>query len=203
MCSGAFSGDSWGEPRLSWCCRNSWESASRCKVEPRAQKEHVRWMGSASGGNKNPCRKWKYFVRNFSSLGGAVTESNSLQKLLCLSKQKGVKEFVQEWRVMKKRRNLGRGTERWWFARPSILICMEKTTQTYLKICNGNSLFSQHYLKKFQSNALFCTKLKVSEKLEIAMETLTVFCRNGEWKEEVLHEIGTFLIWCYELDLYF
>jgi len=48
-------------------------------------------MGSASGGNKNGCRKWKYFVQNFSSLGGPVTESNNLQKLLSVSKQKDVK----------------------------------------------------------------------------------------------------------------
>lgn len=199
---GPFSGDSWVEPGLSWCCRNSWKSPSRCKVGPRAQEEHVRWMESAAGGNKNLWRRWKYFVRNFSSLGGTVTESNSLQKWLCLSKQKGVKEFIQEWRVMKEHRNLGGGTERWWFSRPSILICREKMTQTYLKICNGYSLFSQHYLKKFQSNAPFCAKWKVSEKLETAMEMLRVFCRNPEWKEEVLHEIGTFLIWCYELDMY-
>ena len=91
MYSGAFSGGSRGEPRLSWSCRNSWKSASRCKVGPRAQKEHVIWMGSASGGNKNGCRKWKYFVQNFSSLGGPVTESNNLQKLLSVSKQKDVK----------------------------------------------------------------------------------------------------------------
>lgn len=45
-------------------------------------------MGSASGGNKTPCKKWKYFVRSFSSLGGAVTESNNLKK--------GVREFIQE-----------------------------------------------------------------------------------------------------------
>lgn len=53
-------------------------------------------MGSASGGNKTPCKKWKYFVRNFSSLGGA--ESNNLKK--------GVREFIQERRVMKEHRNL-------------------------------------------------------------------------------------------------
>lgn len=80
MCSEAISRDSWAEPKLSCCCRNSWKSASRCKLGPRAEEDYTRWMGSAAGGNKNPCRKWKYLVRNFSSHDGAVTESNSLQK---------------------------------------------------------------------------------------------------------------------------
>lgn len=49
-----------------------------------------------------------------------------------------------------------------------------------------------------------CAKLKVNGKIEIAMEMLiTEWKKKPEWKEELLYEIGTFLIQYCELDLYF
>lgn len=123
-------------------------------------------------------------------------ECNSLQKWPCLSKQKGVKMFIQEQIVMTELRNREPGTELWWFSisSTSSIIYREKKTKIYFKICSEDS----HSANWSIFSSPLCSKLKISEKLQIMMKT----SRNLERLEEVLHDDWCFLN-CISIPDYF